>query len=407
MNRSAPKNFSKEFSEQIDKAVAPTVHVALLICLFAIGPVAFQIFLPALPGLSADFRASPSVLALTVSLATLSFAIAALTYGGIADKFGRRPAILIGMSLLTCGSLLGAFAPSIEVLLLARIMQSAGGAAGIVVSRAVVVDVYKGSEIPRIMSKLVAAMMIAPMLATPLGGAITDHIGWRGNFVATALFAVSVLLLSFTLLPETRAAQAAAQHKSGGLFSGCGQLLASRNYLGFTLNNGLFMAANTVFLAAAPLLLANQHHLSSSSIGLIYILGALMFAAGAYTSARLPEDAYPVVVKATLVALVAASIAFGLALSSVWAVSAIVLPAAVVSFVVGFTGSTVQSGAVSAIPGMQGKASGMLMFLSSALTAAVIQIEAKLSNGTALPLTAIVATCCFGALLALLAVRRR
>ena len=385
----------------------PAVHVAVLTALFAIGPVAFQIFLPALPGLSADFHVSPSLLALTVSLATLSFALAALTYGGLTDKFGRRPTILIGMSLLTFGSLVGAFAPNIEVLLLARILQSAGGAAGIVVSRAVVVDVYKGPEVARVMSKLVAAMMIAPMLATPVGGAITDAVGWRGNFAATASLAAMTLLLCLRLLPETRKDFPSHGAAPGSLFAGCGQLLRSRSFVGFTANNALSMAANTVFLAAAPLLLAQQHHLSSSAIGLIYILGALMFAAGAYTSARLPDNALPWVIKVTVLAFIVSAAALGLALGGVWTVTAIVLPAAVVSFVVGYTGSTAQSGAVSAIPGMQGKASGMLMFLSSALTAAVIQIEAKLSDGSPLSLTASVALCCFGALVALLTVPRR
>lgn len=387
--------------------LAPAVHVALLTTLFAIGPVAFQIFLPALPGLSADFHASASVLALTVSLATFSFALAALTYGGLADKFGRRPTILIGMSLLTFGSLVGAFAPSMEVLLLARVLQSAGGAAGIVVSRAIVVDVYHGSEVSRVMSRLVAAMMIAPMLATPIGGAICDAVGWRGNFVTTAALAAMTLLVSLRYLPETRKAQVSDAAIGNGLFAGCGALLRSRAYLGFTANNALFMAANTVFLAAAPLLLATQYKLSSFAIGVIYILGALMFAVGAYASARLPDNAFPTIVKAAVLACVASAAALGLALGGVWTVAAIVLPAGVVSFVVGFTGPTVQSGAVSAIPGMQGKASGMLMFLSSALTAAMIQIEARLSDGSPLPLTAIVALCCLGALVALATAPRR
>ncbi|MGX5836947.1 MFS transporter [Aeromonas piscicola] len=392
-----------EFTEP----ATPAVHVAVLTLLFAIGPVAFQIFLPALPGLNADLHTSSSMLALTVSLATLSFALAALTYGGVADKFGRRPAILIGMSLLTFGSLVGALAPNIEMLLLARILQSAGGAAGIVVSRAIVVDIYKGPEVARIMSKLVAAMMIAPMLATPVGGAISDAVGWRGNFATTALLAAMTLLLCLRFLPETRKGHASYAVASGNLFAGCGQLLHSRSFVGFTANNALSMAANTVFLAAAPLLLAQQHNLSSSAIGLIYILGALMFAVGAFLSARLPDDSLPWVVKAAVLGFIASTVALGLALNGVWTVTAIVLPAAVISFVVGYTGPTVQSGAVSAIPGMQGKASGMLMFLSSALTAAVIQTEAQWSDGTPLPLTTIIALCCFGSLIALLLAPRR
>lgn len=119
---------------------APMPPIALLTALFAIGPAAFQLFLPVLPSLQAHFHISPSRLALTVSLATLSFALTALACGGLADRIGRRPTVLIGMSMLLCGSLVCAGATSIDVLLLGRVLQSAGGAAAMVVTRTVVVD---------------------------------------------------------------------------------------------------------------------------------------------------------------------------------------------------------------------------------------------------------------------------
>lgn len=252
-------------------------------------------------------------------------------------------------------------------------------------------------------------MMIAPMLATPLGGVMADHVRWRGNFVITAALAASMLLLCLRFLPETRRGQASKESLPVGLFAGCMRLFHSRAYLGFTAHNALSMSANTVFLVAAPLLLAQCYGLSSSVIGTICILGALAFAIGSFVSARLISQANGLswALKASALAGAAGALAFGLALAGAWSVAAIVLPAAVISVANGLIGPTVQAGAVGALAGIQGIASGLLMFLSSAVTAAVIQLEARFADGSPLPLAAILALCCLGGALSLLAVPRR
>lgn len=386
---------------------SPRVHIAVLTPLFIIGQFALQVFLPALPKIEAEFNANASYVAMTVSLATLSFAIGSLTYGGLADKLGRRPTILIGMCLLTIGSLVCATAPNIEVLLCGRIIQSAGGAAGLVAGRAIVVDVYKARAVMRVMSWMFAAMTLAPILATPLGGVIVDIVGWRGNFLTVALIAALTVLVSFLFLPETRSEHHANRTEPVRLLEGCSRLLRSKTYIGFVTNHALQMAATTTFLASAGILLARQHGMSSTSIGLVYVIGGVMSALGSYASTRLPENAFPLILGAAIAASAAGIVAVILAERGVWTVSALILPAAIIICVFGFTGPTVQAGAVSAIPGMQGMASGMLMFLSSVVTAVVIQLEASLSDGSSLPLTAIMAACCLGAVPSLMVTRRR
>lgn len=402
-----PDNETVAVAVAVGTGNPPRVNIAVLTSLFVIGQFALQVFLPALPEIKVDFNASASQVAMAVSLATVSFASASLTYGGLADKLGRRPTILIGMCLLTIGSLVCATAPNIEVLLCGRIIQSAGGAAGIVAGRAIVVDVYEGRSVMQVMSWMFTAMTLAPILATPLGGVIVGMVGWRGNFLTVALVASLTVLVSFLFLPETRSEFHANRTEPMSLLEGCACLLRSKTYMGFVINHALQMAAVTTFLASAGILLAREHGMSSTSIGLVYVIGGVMLALGSYASTRLPENFFPLILGAAIVASAAGIVAVILAERGVWAVSALVLPAAIISCVFGFTGPTVQAGAVSAIPGMQGMASGMLMFLSSVVTAAMIQLEASLSDGSPLPLTAIMATCCLGAVSSLAVAHQR
>jgi DHA1 family bicyclomycin/chloramphenicol resistance-like MFS transporter len=386
---------------------SPRAHIAVLASLFIIGPFALQVFLPALPDMEADLKANASQAALAVSLATMAFAIASLMYGGLADKLGRRPTILIGMCLLTIGSLVCATAPNIGVLLCGRVLQSAGGAAALVAGRAIVVDTYEGRSVMRVMSWMFTAMTLAPILATPVGGVIVDIVGWRGNFLTVALVAALTVLVSFFFLPETRGEHHASRTESVRLLEGGFRLLRSKTYMGFVTNHALQMAANTTFLASVGILLAEQHGMSSTSIGLVYVVGGVMLGLGSYASTRLPKNAFPLILGAAVVAFAAGIVAVILAERGVWAVSALILPAAIISCVYGFTGPTVQAGAVSAIPGMQGMASGMLMFLSSVVTAAMVQLAASLSDGSPLPLAAIMTACCLGAVASLVLAYKR
>ncbi len=134
----------------------------------------------------------------------LSIALATLAYGRLADRFSRRPVLLTGMMLLLGGSALCAMVPGIEWLIAGRIVQAAGGASGIVVTRAIVLDSYGRERAGQVMAGLLAAMMIAQMLATPLSGVLNDHRGWHANFLATGAAAGGVRLLAAWLLPETR-----------------------------------------------------------------------------------------------------------------------------------------------------------------------------------------------------------
>ena len=357
----------------------------LLVLLTAIGPASFQIFLPSLPSIQAGFGVSTGTAQLALSLSMLGIAVATLAYGSLADRFGRRPVLLAGMALLVLGSLLCAAAPTIEALIAGRIVQAAGGASGMVVTRAIVLDLYGRERAGRVMAGLLAAMMIAPMLATPLGGVLDDTVGWRANFGVIAAAGLATLAAVAWRLPETRCTDCALV--SEGFAADARRLLRSRCFEGFALQGAFAMAAFVAFTTAAPYALTGSGGLSATQVGLAFVLVSAGFAAGSLLATRLP-DALALWRRALIgsaVALAAAGAALALALGGVWAPWALIGPAALFALATGVTMPASQAGAIGAIPQLSGTASGLAGFMGTLVGALATQVVGALSDGTPVP----------------------
>ena len=182
----------------------PTFRLVLVLVLAtAIGPFALQVFLPALPAIQADFAVSAATAQLVFSLSAFSIAVSTLFYGPISDRVGRRPALIGGLVVYLAGSVLCAVAPTISVLIVGRIVQAAGGCAGIVLTRAIVRDLYSLDRSAAVLAYITMAMVAAPMVAPALGGLLTDTAGWRMVFVVGAALGVVIMAAVHRGLPET------------------------------------------------------------------------------------------------------------------------------------------------------------------------------------------------------------
>jgi DHA1 family bicyclomycin/chloramphenicol resistance-like MFS transporter len=174
----------------------------LLSGLSAIGPIATDLYLPALPAIADEQHASTSAVQLTLTACLLGLGIGQVLAGPMSDRLGRRGPLLIGMAAFAVSSAACALAPSVELLTLTRGVQGLSGAAGIVISRAIVRDLYEGSAVAMMMSRLMLVMGAAPILAPLLGSALLQVSSWRGLFAIMTGFAVLLLVGAYRAVPS-------------------------------------------------------------------------------------------------------------------------------------------------------------------------------------------------------------
>ncbi|WP_154767701.1 multidrug effflux MFS transporter [Nakamurella alba] len=254
-------------------AVPPvrTVKLAIVLgALTAITPLTIDTYLPALPTIAAEFRATDSAVQLTLTATLLGVAGGQLLMGPLADRFGRRRPLIAGLLLHLVASVLCAFAPNVELLMIARTLQGIGAAAGAVISLAIVRDLLTGLPAARLLARLMLVTGVAPILAPTIGSLVLRTTTWNGLFVLLALIAAALAVVAATVLPETLPP---ARRRTGGVlaaFRTYGTLLRERQFVGLTLVAGLAMTVILGYVSGASFVMQNQFGLSSAMFGIVF-----------------------------------------------------------------------------------------------------------------------------------------
>lgn len=388
-------------------AAGPTAGLlAVLIVATGLGPFAMQVFLPALPEIQRGFGVSAATAQLAFSLSAFAIALATLIYGPLSDRVGRRPAMIGGLVVYLAGSLLCALAPGIGWLVLGRIVQAAGGCAGLVLSRAIVRDLYGLEQSAKAIAYITMAMVVAPMLAPVLGGFLTEHAGWRAVFVAGIAVGAAVLVALLTSLSET-APPGRGGRKLGSRHS-FGLLLRSPLFLGYALQGAFSMSVFFAFLAAAPYLMMEVLKRPASEYGLMFVLVSAAFMGGNFAAARLTArvGTQRMILLGCAGSLAGALATLILVLAGVWTSWAIFLPTSFGAFCQGLAMPNTQAAFVSVEPQAAGTASGLGGFLQMGTAALTAQIVGSIQDGTPYPMAVGMAVCAALALIfALLAGR--
>jgi DHA1 family bicyclomycin/chloramphenicol resistance-like MFS transporter len=242
--------------------------------LSSIGPLSVDMYLPALPKLTHDLSASTSLVQLTLTTCLVGLAVGQILAGPISDMYGRRRPMLAGVIVYVVASLMCAVAPSVQMLTALRLVQGVAGAACIVISRAVVRDMYDGPAAARFFALLMLVNGVAPVAAPVIGALVLRFTSWRGVFVVLTivgvLMAVSMLGLRETLPPPQR--QAGELGSSVRTFAG---LCADRVFVGYTLAGGLAFAAMFAYISGSPFVLESIYGLSPQAYSLIFAVNSL------------------------------------------------------------------------------------------------------------------------------------
>lgn len=247
----------------------------ILGALSAFTPLAVDMYLPGLPALERALQADSGGAQRTVSVFFLGLAIGQLFYGPIADRFGRRAPLLTGNLLFIAASIACALAPSIDSLIGARFVQAVGSCAGMVISRAMVRDLFEPREGARVMSLLMLVMGVAPIVAPLLGSFVLAVWNWQAIFWLMAGFAAVVMISARLWLHETRGPQPDMRLTFGSALRVYVDLLTTRRYMGYTLASSLGMGGLFSYIAASPFVFIDLYHLSPQAFGWVFGINAV------------------------------------------------------------------------------------------------------------------------------------
>ncbi|GLY66011.1 multidrug effflux MFS transporter [Amycolatopsis taiwanensis] len=245
-------------------------YLLILGGLSALAPFSIDMYLPALPRMSSDLQASDAALQFTLSAFIIGLAAGQLVAGPLSDSFGRRKPLLAGLVLYSLAVALCAMSPSIGVLIAARMLQAFGAAAGIVIARAVVRDLFSGRQMTKFFSTLLLVSGIGPVLAPVLGGQLLRLTSWRGVFVVQALFGVLLLIAVLSMLPESLSADRHRPARLGATLRTYGRLLADRGFLGYALAGGLMFAGLFAYVSASSFVLQGFYGLNPQQYSLVF-----------------------------------------------------------------------------------------------------------------------------------------
>lgn len=367
----------------------------ILGALSAFTPLAVDMYLPALPALERALVTDSAKVQQTLSLFFLGLAIGQLFYGPISDRFGRRAPLLVGNLLYIVASVACALAPTIDTLIAARFVQAFGSCAGLVISRAMVRDLFEPREGARVMSLLMLVMGVAPILAPLLGGYVMVWLDWHAIFWFLGGFALLAMVAARLWLPESREARPDLRLTLGSVLRVYGRLLSTRRYMGYTLASSLGMGGLFCYIAASPFVFIDLYGLSPQAYGWVFGINAVGIIGFSQVNRALLRHFTLDEVLIVSVAIMAAA-GFLLLVAAVFSIGGMVglwLPLFVYIASLGGVLPNAAASAMAAEAERAGSAAalmGTLQFTLGALTSGIVSL---LHGNAALSMAVIVAVC--------------
>ena len=245
------------------------------------GPLSLDLYLPVLPELADELNASTSAAQLTITACLIGLATGQLIAGPLSDQYGRRRPLLIGLVTYLLASLACAFAPTITLLVILRLIQGLAGAAGLVIARAVARDLYEGRALAIFFSRLILISGLAPVIAPVLGGQLSAIMSWRGIFAVLAGFGLLLLLIGVFGLAETLPAGRRTSGGLGTVLRGFAILIKDRLFVGAALSSGLAAGSMFAYISGSTFVLQRLYGLTTVGFSLAFGVNSLgLMAAG-------------------------------------------------------------------------------------------------------------------------------
>ncbi len=262
------------------------ISLAILGALTTFGPMAIDLYLPAFPDVAVDLGVSVTSVPLTLTTSMIGMGVGQLLYGPLSDRFGRKKPMMAGLILFTVASVACALAPTFAILLVTRFFQSLGGAAGVVIARAIVRDLYHGKELAKALSIVVMVFAFAPVFAPTLGAVLLSFGGWRLLFYFLALFGIACLVASLQI-PETLLPDRRTNHGIASAMRVYRRLTLDSRFLAPAMLIGFTYVILFSFISTSPAVLIDFFGLNEFSFAMLFGFLSFCFALGAPANRRL------------------------------------------------------------------------------------------------------------------------
>ncbi|MFJ3385459.1 MULTISPECIES: multidrug effflux MFS transporter [unclassified Curtobacterium] len=386
-----------------------TALLLVLGLLSAVAPFATDLYLPAFPQMTTELQASATTVQLTLTAFLVGVTAGQLVFGPLSDRFGRVPPLIAGAVLCVLASAAAVLAPNVGVLIVARLLQGLGGAAGMVIGRAVISDLATGKPAARAFSLMMIVGGVAPVVAPLLGGLLTGPIGWRGLLTIVLGLSIVMLVAVLAVIRETHLRARRDQLRVERQATGSPlRALRSRTFLGYTAVFGFAFAVMMAYISASPFLYQDMIGFGTVAYGIAFGINAFALMGVSILSAKLTEQrSVTGVLSLGIVLVLASTVAFAVLVVTSAPVFFLAVPLFTAVGSLGLVLGNATALALGAVPSAAGSASAVLGALQFGLAALVSPLVSIGGSTTAAPLAIVMVASAVIAVVALLAARGR
>jgi DHA1 family bicyclomycin/chloramphenicol resistance-like MFS transporter len=372
------------------------VRLAIILgALTAMGPLAIDTYLPALPTIARELGAHAAAVQVSLAMYFIGIAFGQAFYGPLSDRIGRKPALSFGLTVFIASSVGCALAWNVLSLIGFRFLQALGGCAPLVIPRAVVRDHFDERESVEMLSMLILVMGLAPILGPLIGGQLLVNFGWRSVFWMLTAYGATWWVVVALFLPESLPREHRRHQPVRAILALYGHLLRDRTYLGYVLTGGFTFAGLLTYITGSPFVFIEIFRVPPERFGLFFGTNAAGIIAASQANRwlasrmdprRVVRIILPIAMIAGLAMLFSAATGFG-------GFAGILVPLFCFIACYGFIMPSTTALAMAPHGAIAGSASALLGTLQFVLGAAAAALVGASGNGTAVPFAAVLAGC--------------
>lgn len=371
------------------------ILIIVLGLITAIGPFSIDMYLPAFAGIAMDLQTTVAQVSFSLSSFFIGIAIGQFIYGPLLDRFGRKRPLYIGLCIYIVASGLCALAVSVEALIALRFIQALGSCAGMVASRAMVRDLFEVEDNAKVFSLLMLVIGVSPIIAPTLGGYVTAEFGWHYVFVVLTIMGILILTAVHFLLPESRQPDPSHSLKPKAIINGFWTVLNEPQFYVYAFAGAIASAGLYAYISGSPGVFLEMFQVSEKQYGWIFAL----IAAGLIISSQLNSlllrkyKSEQIIVVALFLQAITGLCLFAGSFFGILGITGTILLILVFLSCQGFTFPNSSALSMAPFEKNAGSASALMGAIQMSIGACASAIVSLLSNGTAIPMTGVMAAC--------------